>query len=200
MVKISTIFVENIKMSSQRSTRPINNPGKRKPIKFETEAKPNRFKMSMNPDPVMVKHLARYLLPITPEEVMTREYGESAIIKAYQTTLCFGCLGFLIGSGSYAYEVLPKKDAIFSFKAMSKQGLKTGASLGFQVGVTDLIETSLSYRRGKTRFYDRIIAGTVAGAVCNIPSGKEAIKKGAINGALLSTAMTAINLMQEWVM
>ena len=184
-------------MSSQRFTRPINNPGKRKPIKFEPETKPNRFKMSMNPDPLMVKHLARYLLPITPEEVMTREYGESAIIKAYQTTLCFGCLGFLFGAGSYAYEVLPKKNAYFSFKAMSKQGLKSAASLGIQAGVTDLIETSLSYHRGKTKFYDRIIAGTIAGAVCGIPSGKEGIKKGAINGVILSTGMTAFNLMQE---
>ena len=145
----------------------------------------------------MVRHLARYLLPITPEEVMTREYGESAIIKAYQTTLCFGCLGFIIGAGSYAYDVLPKKNAIFSFKEMSKTGLKMGASFGIQVGITDFFEKSLSYRRGKTRFYDRIIAGTLAGAICGIPQGKTGIKKGAMNGALMSTGMTVISLVQE---
>lgn len=187
-------------MSSQRVTRPINNPGKRKPIKFETEEKVNRFKRSMNPDPLMVKHLARYLLPITPEEVMTREYGESAILKAYQTTLCFGCLGFIFGAGSYAFETLPNKNAIFSFKEMSKRGFKAGAPFGFQVGVTDFIETSLSYRRGRTKFYDRIIAGTLAGAICGIPNGKTGIKDGAINGAMMSTGMAALGLMHDWLM
>ncbi|OHS93688.1 Mitochondrial import inner membrane translocase subunit Tim17 family protein [Tritrichomonas foetus] len=184
---------------SERVTRPLNNET-RKPVKFHQEEEPNRFKMSMNPDPNMVNLLARYLLPITQEEVLNREFGESPVLKAINTTLTTGALGFAIGAGKYAFETFPQKDAIFSAKDLTVSGLKMGAYFGIQAGITDLIETSMSTYRGRARAYDKVVAGAMAGAICGIPDGVKGMKSGAAQGATFAVGMVALQTLQEWMM
>ena len=183
-------------MPPDRVTRPLNNQ-KRKPVKFKSDEEPQIKKQNPEVDPEFVRDLSRYLLPITVEEVLNRELGESPIIKAIGTTVATGGLGFMIGAGKYMFETLPQQDAIFSIKSLSYEGIKFGAYLGIQSGITDLIETSMSCARGKAMFYDKVVAGAMAGAIIGLPNGIDGVKKGAARGALLATGMALMQMTQD---
>ncbi|KAH0790720.1 Mitochondrial import inner membrane translocase subunit Tim17 family protein [Histomonas meleagridis] len=172
---------------SNKTRRPIPLKEDRKPIKFE-EPEPNKMDIS----PMTVNQVARFLLPITPEEVLYRDLGQSNLAKSLGSAASMGALGFAIGSGSYAASILFTDKSKFSFKECALTGLKTGAQLGIEAGITQYIESTLACNRGKAKFYDKIIAGTTAGAILGIPDGFRGIKSGAAKGALYSVGMLAL--------
>ena len=184
-------------MTTPRHTRPINNIEQRKPVKFQKEERPNRFKMSMNPDPEMVTCLAGNLLPITMQEIQMREFGESAIVRGLSSTFKGGSLGFILGTAKYLFQTIPNKEASISFKDLGMSSLKTAASFGLQLGITDFIESSISYHRGKEKFYDKIIAGAVTGSIFGIPDGFEGMARGAAFGASIATSLAILQSVQS---
>ena len=46
-------------------------------------------------------------------------------------------------------------------------------------------------------FYDKVVAGAMAGAIIGLPNGIDGVKKGAARGALLATGMALMQMTQD---
>lgn len=146
------------------------------------------IRTSLEPDQTTVKSLASYLIPITPEEVLYRESGESPVYEAVRDFATISTGMFVLGSGYAALKNLPvfNKGAPFSTKKTLKEGLQIGLELGAQAALTNLCESSLAIYRGQQRFYDPIIAGAAVGATLNCYKGFKEMGIGACKGAGLA--------------
>lgn len=182
-------------MPPKSARRPINLKEARKPVKPQEDEKKDAKTSSMDPSPEIVSRVARFMLPVTPEEVLFREAGESPIIGAISSAAMMGTVGFV--GGSIGYFVMSEPP--YAITSMGKAGLKSGIQLGLEAGISDLIANSLGQWRGRARFYDRIIAGAAAGAVLGIPHGKKAVASGAAKGAALAAGLALLQAAQKGV-
>lgn len=182
------------------SRRPVARPEeiriKKKKLK-SNELTPNQKRMFYTtPNPDLVKRLSPYMLPITPEEVMYHEVGESALLDAISTTVSFTALGTFFGCAGYGFATYKEKQN-FQFSQFMKAGLTTGLSLGIENGLSTLISTSLANYRGKRNKLDSILSGAAAGAFVKIPFGKRAMLEGAARGAQFAALFVGMQYLQE---
>lgn len=185
-------------MSSRRPVaRPEDIRIKKKKLK-SNELTPNQKRMFYTtPNPDLVHRLSPYLLPISPEEVMYREAGESALLDAVGTTVQFAALGTLIGCAGYGFSSITNKDQKFQIGGCIKSGLTTGISFGIENGMSTLISSSIANYRGRHSKLDPIIGGAVAGAVVKIPYGGKAMLQGAAQGASFATLLVGMQFFNE---
>ena len=142
----------------------------------------------IEPSMTTVQALAPYLAPITQEEVLYRDFGQSPVANSIKTFATTTSGFFVLGTiGSIGYNAIFHKEEPFSFKKNLKTGFNLGIKYGTEIAITELIENSFASYRGAERKYDKIIAGAVAGAAVNIPGGYKQMGKGAAEGAALAS-------------
>ena len=178
-------------MPPKAARRPINLKEARKPVVQKEERVENV--RSMHPSPEIVSRVARFMLPVTPEEVLFREAGESPILGALSSAAMMGTVGFV--GGSIGYFVM--NEPPYAVASMCRAGLKSSVQLGLEVGISDLIANSLGQWRGRAKVYDRVIAGACAGAVLGIPNGKKGMVSGATKGAALAAGLALLQAAQR---
>ena len=167
------------------------------PKKDEKTATSTRVKDGFDVSPLTVDNVSKYLLPVTQEEVLYLDVGMSPFAKAIGATESMGSFGAAIGTVSYAgFNLFRGEKGSFSVKELGKSALTTGLQVGLEAGITSYIENTLACNRGKSKSYDKIIAGTTAGAILGIPDGLNGIKNGAIKGALYSFGLMALEYMR----
>ena len=154
----------------------------------------------IEPSLTTVQALAPYLTPVTPEEVLYREFGESPVANSFKTFLTTSTGFFVLGSAYTAGSDVLFKKVPFSFKRSVKEGAKIGLKFGTELAITELIENSLASHRGESKKYDKIIAGSVAGATVNIPGGWKAMGKGAAEGAALASFLVITQTASELIL
>ena len=153
---------------------------------------------NIEPSMTTVQALAPYLTPITQEEVLYRDFGQSPVANSIKTFATTTTGLFVLGTiGSIGYNTIFHKNESFSFKENLKAGATIGLKYGTELAITELIENSFASYRGAERKYDKIIAGAVAGAAVNIPGGYKKMGRGAAEGAALASLLVLTQTASE---
>jgi len=154
-------------------------------------------KIDLSPPPVVVQNLAASLIPVTQHDVIFREIGENPFLRSIGTFTTVTLGGFVLGSVGNVAMSLVSDSGPFSFKKATKEGIMFGLKFGTEIAMTELVETSLSVYRGKSKPYDKIIAGAFAGATCNVHTGFRGIARGAANGAAMASFLALVQFASE---
>ncbi|EAX95582.1 hypothetical protein TVAG_370860 [Trichomonas vaginalis G3] len=65
-------------------------------------------------------------------------------------------------------------------------------NIATSLALAEIINDSIALHRGERKIYDSIIASTISGGIVEIPHGASAVYRGAVSGALWSSAMAGM--------